>query len=45
MAANERGHDDRNEAFGVRRPVARNSLSEWQLSKKGIAPSGTYQVW
>lgn len=45
MAANERGRDDRDEAFAVRRPVARDSLSEWQLSKEGIAPSGTYQAW
>ena len=45
VAANDRSCGDQDEAFPVRRPVARDSLSEWQLSKGDVASSGTYQVW
>ena len=44
MAANDRGRKDLDEALPVERSVARDSLSEWQLSKMGVASNGTCEV-
>ncbi|MBE3049027.1 hypothetical protein IMZ48_42320 [Candidatus Bathyarchaeota archaeon] len=42
MAANEGGRKGQDEALAVERSVARDSLSEWQLSKEGVASSGRH---
>lgn len=44
-AANGGGRKGQDEALVVERSVARDSLSEWQLSKESVASRGTCDVW